>query len=426
MSTAQRLRELLAEPSIAVMPGCFDALSAKLVAAAGFKVTFMSGFAVSAARLGVPDTGLISFGEMLDSVRNCCAAAAQIPLIGDGDTGYGQCPERAAHRRRICPCRRRRGGDRGPGQPQKMRPYPRQAGDLARRSAHEDAAAADAKSDADILIMARTDARAVDGFDAALDDCRDFEDAGADIIFLEAPETQDEMSRFCQAMHKPCMANMVPGGKTPVLPPVALQAIGSTARALSGDAVVGRGRRHAVDARRAQFRRRRAASAERVVRRIAKRRRFPDYWRREERYKVQGVRTPCGRRVLIRSRRRAAGSRSSTTSTDNPAPRPCRRRCAAFRRAHAADGGVAFADELPVAMGCAEPPRPRRCGADGRSGRACGRRRRPRYRQLVGEVEGVLDAAIHAHAAERIVDMRGVAGEQRPAVAEAVATLWCT
>ena len=71
------------------MPGCYDALSAKLVADAGYKVTFMSGFAVSAARLGLPDTGLISFSEMLDSLRNCCSAAAKIPLIGDGDTGYG-------------------------------------------------------------------------------------------------------------------------------------------------------------------------------------------------------------------------------------------------------------------------------------------------------------------------------------------------
>src|ERR1700724_415158 len=71
------------------MPGCFDGLSAKLVAEAGFRVTFMSGFAVSAARLGLPDTGLISFAEMLDSLRNCCGAAAKIPLIGDGDTGYG-------------------------------------------------------------------------------------------------------------------------------------------------------------------------------------------------------------------------------------------------------------------------------------------------------------------------------------------------
>ena len=71
------------------MPGCYDGLSAKLVAEAGYKATFMSGFAVSAARLGLPDTGLISFAEMLDSLRNCCSAAGGVPLIGDGDTGYG-------------------------------------------------------------------------------------------------------------------------------------------------------------------------------------------------------------------------------------------------------------------------------------------------------------------------------------------------
>src|SRR5689334_13632093 len=86
---AQRLRDLLAQPNVEIMPGCYDGLSAKLVADAGFKVTFMSGFAVSAARLGLPDTGLISFSEMLDSVRNCCTAAGKMPLIGDGDTGYG-------------------------------------------------------------------------------------------------------------------------------------------------------------------------------------------------------------------------------------------------------------------------------------------------------------------------------------------------
>jgi 2-methylisocitrate lyase-like PEP mutase family enzyme len=81
---AQRLRKVLAEPGIEIMPGCFDAISAKLVADAGFKVTFMSGFAVSAARLGLPDTGLISFAEMLDTLRNCCNAARDVPLIGDG------------------------------------------------------------------------------------------------------------------------------------------------------------------------------------------------------------------------------------------------------------------------------------------------------------------------------------------------------
>ena len=87
-------------------------------------------------------------------------------------------------------------------------------------------AAVDARADADILIMARTDARAVHGFDEALARCKDFEAEGADIIFLEAPETEDEMRRFCGAMTKPCMANMVPGGKTPVLAPAKLQDVG--------------------------------------------------------------------------------------------------------------------------------------------------------------------------------------------------------
>jgi 2-methylisocitrate lyase-like PEP mutase family enzyme len=80
---AQCLREILSEPNVEIMPRCYDALSAKLIADAGYKVAFMSGFAVSAARLGLPDTGLISFTEMLDSLRNCCAATGPVPLIGD-------------------------------------------------------------------------------------------------------------------------------------------------------------------------------------------------------------------------------------------------------------------------------------------------------------------------------------------------------
>src|SRR4051812_44839734 len=88
MTPTARLRDLLAKPGCRVMPGCFDALSAKLIGDAGHEVGFMSGFAVAAARLGLPDTGLISFSEMLDTLRNCCAATA-IPMIGDGDTGYG-------------------------------------------------------------------------------------------------------------------------------------------------------------------------------------------------------------------------------------------------------------------------------------------------------------------------------------------------
>ena len=83
-----RCAPLLARPGLHVMPCCFDAHSARLIERAGFALTFMSGFAVSAARIGLPDTGLISYGEMLDQGRNICGAVG-IPVIGDGDTGYG-------------------------------------------------------------------------------------------------------------------------------------------------------------------------------------------------------------------------------------------------------------------------------------------------------------------------------------------------
>jgi 2-methylisocitrate lyase-like PEP mutase family enzyme len=226
MTPAQRLRDLLSQPGIAIMPGCYDALSAKLIADAGFKVAFMSGFAVSAARLALPDTGLISFTEMLDSLRSCCAAAGKVPLVGDGDTGYGN----ALNVQRTVVEYARAGAACVMIEDQVI---PKKCGHTKGKQvvAREEArmkirAAVDARADTDILIMARTDARAVHGFDEALQRCRDFEAEGADIIFLEAPETEDEMRRFCSATTKPCMANMVPGGKTPVLPPERLQQAG--------------------------------------------------------------------------------------------------------------------------------------------------------------------------------------------------------
>src|SRR5579863_9677601 len=187
MTPAQKLRDLLAEPGLQIMPGCFDALSAKLVAAAGFKATFMSGFAVAAARLALPDTGLISFAEMLDSLRNCCSGAGTLPLIGDGDTGYGN----ALNVQRTVVEYARAGAAAVMIEDQvspKKCGHTRGKQVISRNEARmKIRAAADAKSDADILIMARTDACAVQGFDAALARCRDFEDEGADIIFLEAP-----------------------------------------------------------------------------------------------------------------------------------------------------------------------------------------------------------------------------------------------
>jgi len=208
------------------MPGCHDAISAKLVAEAGYKVAFMSGFAVSAARLGLPDTGLISFAEMLDSLRNCCGAAGKIPLIGDGDTGYGN----ALNVQRTVIEYARAGAAAVMIEDQlspKKCGHTRGKQVISREEARQKIrAAVDARGDTDILIMARTDARAVSGFDDALARCKDFEAEGADIIFLEAPESEDEMRQFCAAMKKPCVANLVGGGKTPMLPPAQLQQIG--------------------------------------------------------------------------------------------------------------------------------------------------------------------------------------------------------
>jgi 2-methylisocitrate lyase-like PEP mutase family enzyme len=284
---AQRLRELISEPKVEIMPGCFDALSAKLVADAGYNVAFMSGFAVSAARLGLPDTGLISFTEMLDSLRNCCAAASPVPLIGDGDTGYGN----AINVQRTVTEYARVGAACVMIEDQVS---PKKCGHTRGKQvvSREEArmkirAAVDARADADILIMARTDARAIHGFDHALTRCGDFAAEGADIIFLEAPESEEEMQRFCSAMNKPCMANMVPGGKTPILAPQRLQELGYKLALYPVMPLSS-----AVAAMQATLRALRPGSAQPMgpsisfleLQNVVG---FPDYWQRETKYQVK-------------------------------------------------------------------------------------------------------------------------------------------
>jgi 2-methylisocitrate lyase-like PEP mutase family enzyme len=277
----------MSQPGVEIMPGCHDALSAKLVADAGYKLGFMSGFAVSAARLGLPDTGLIAFSEMLDTLRNCCAAAGPMLLIGDGDTGYGN----ALNVQRTVGEYARAGAAcvmiEDQVSPKKCG-HTRGKQVISRNEARmKIRAALDARANADILVMARTDARAVHGFDEALARCSDFEAEGADIIFLEAPENTDEMRRFCSAMTKPCMANMVPGGKTPVLPPQKLQELGYKL-ALYPVVLLSA----AVAAMQATLKALRPGSAQppgpsisflelqNVVG-------FPDYWQRETKYQVK-------------------------------------------------------------------------------------------------------------------------------------------
>ncbi|MCK6624097.1 MAG: isocitrate lyase/PEP mutase family protein [Anaerolineae bacterium] len=223
---ADKLRTLLRQPELILMPCCFDAFSARLIEQAGFPLTFMSGFAVAAARLGLPDTGLISYAEMVEQGRNICQAVT-IPVIGDGDTGYGNAlnvkrtvfgyaqagfagimiedqvaPKRCGH------TRGKQIVSRGEA--------------LARIRAAVDAR----QEGANILIMARTDARATDGLAEALWRAQAFADLGADIIFLEAPHSEAEMRAFCAQVPGPKMANMVEQGDTPLLPPAHLAEIG--------------------------------------------------------------------------------------------------------------------------------------------------------------------------------------------------------
>jgi 2-methylisocitrate lyase-like PEP mutase family enzyme len=224
---ADRLRGLLEKPGLRLMPCCFDALSARLIERAGFELTFMSGFAVSAARLGLPDTGLISYGEMLDQGRNICQSVS-IPVIGDADTGYGNALNVkrtvAGYAQAGFACAmiedqlapKRCGHTRGKQVVERDEAYARIR------------AAVDARDEADggILIMARTDARAPLGFEEALERCRRFAEIGADVLFLEAPQSEDEMRAVCGELPGAKMANLVEGGDTPILPPARLEEIG--------------------------------------------------------------------------------------------------------------------------------------------------------------------------------------------------------
>lgn len=226
MTPAQRLRVLLERPGILVMPGCHDAMSARLIEEAGFELGFMSGFAVSAARLGMPDTGLISYGELADQGQNICRAVS-IPLIGDGDTGFGSAQN----------IKRTVQGYEHAGFAAIMledQVAPKRCGHTEGKSvvSRDEAltrirAAVDARdAEGGILIMARTDARACVGLDEAILRCRLFREIGADISFLEAPLNEEEMRRYCAEVDGPKMANLIEGGKTPLLSPQQLEAIG--------------------------------------------------------------------------------------------------------------------------------------------------------------------------------------------------------
>lgn len=224
-SRPDALRALLAGDRLLVMPCCFDALSAKLIEQAGFPLTFMSGFAASASRIGAPDLGLMSYGEVVDQARAICDAIS-IPVIGDGDTGYGN----AMNVRRTVRGFSRAGCAAVMIEDQKA---PKRCGHTPGKEVvgREEAfdrirAAVDAREDDDILILARTDARHEHGLAEAIQRAARFRELGADILFVEAPSTAEEMIRICAELEGPKMANIVEGGETPELSHAELRDIG--------------------------------------------------------------------------------------------------------------------------------------------------------------------------------------------------------
>ncbi|MBF0288907.1 MAG: isocitrate lyase/PEP mutase family protein [SAR324 cluster bacterium] len=225
-SPANKLRSLLEDEKILLVPGCYDALSAKLIERAEFKAAFMSGFAVSGSLLALPDTGLISYAELVAQGQNICSAVS-IPVCGDGDTGFGN----AINVQRTVKGYARAGFASVMIEDQE---HPKRCGHTRGKQvvSREEAfmriqAAVDTRNtEDDILIIARTDARATHGLEEALVRCQRFAEIGADIIFLEAPETVEEMEIFCRETRGYPMANMLEGGRTPILSPEILQKIG--------------------------------------------------------------------------------------------------------------------------------------------------------------------------------------------------------
>jgi len=223
---ATKLRELISSGVFLPMPCCFDALSGKMIEQAGFSLTFMSGFAASASRIGAPDLGLMSYGEVVDHARNITDATS-IPLIADGDTGYGNAMNVIRTVSGLA-----KAGCAGVLIEDQL--APKRCGHTPGKEVvgREEAfdrikAAVDARENGeDILIMARTDANHTYGLTEALDRAQKFYDLGADILFVEAPKNEEEMRQICSELPGCKMANIVEGGLTPNIPMNELKEMG--------------------------------------------------------------------------------------------------------------------------------------------------------------------------------------------------------
>ena len=226
-SSAQRtLRQLLAAPEPVLAPGAYDALSARLIEAAGFPAVYMTGFGTAAGRLGRPDVGLLGLTEMVDNARRI-VEAVEVPVIADADTGYGNPINvvRTVHEYE-------RAGAAAIHLEDQL--APKKCGHLEGKQlisceemVQKVRAAVAARGSSDFLLIARTDARAVEGLAAALDRARHYRDAGADVLFVEAPQSEDEIREVARALADvPLLFNWAEGGKTPPIGYAELRELG--------------------------------------------------------------------------------------------------------------------------------------------------------------------------------------------------------
>jgi len=226
-SPGQALRKLLAEPGIVIAPGVYDGITARLVAEAGFAAAYQSGAGVAASVMGQPDIGLLTLTETVAVAKNL-AAVLEIPLICDADTGYGNVLNVVRTVREL--------ETAGVAAIQlEDQVAPKRCGHLAGKTivtadefVQKLRAAVGQKMRGDTVIIARTDARAVEGFDAAVERAKRYIDAGADVLFFEAPQSVDEIARIGSLFggQVPLLANQLLGGRTPSLTAAELQDLG--------------------------------------------------------------------------------------------------------------------------------------------------------------------------------------------------------
>ena len=220
------LREMLSRHEPILVPGAYDALSARLVEQTGFEAVYMTGFGTSASLLGRPDIGLLTFSEMLDNARRL-VQAVEVPVIADADNGYGN----AINVIRTVKEYEAAGVSAVHIEDQVM---PKKCGHMEGKQVIEASemvekvrAAVEARHSEEFVIIARTDARAVEGMDGALERARLYRDAGADALFVEAPRSEEEVAAVAEAFpDAPLLFNWLEGGETPPVPLERLKELG--------------------------------------------------------------------------------------------------------------------------------------------------------------------------------------------------------